>query len=200
MDFCPNHALYYEITCIVTFDFANTELFEFFMRISITCSHCGKSFHVDGQYAGKHGKCPNPECHQAFTVPGDAEDSAKRLPFPTAKDPTAKDPTAKELTAKKTQILAVASRSPLVFDGTESVRPDSAHHGGCLAVGNSEKDLSGPSRGYWERHQHREWERSRGSGLARFFCGGDPFRAKVLPEMSWGRQPRGGGFVRQISG
>ena len=67
------------------------------MRISITCSHCGKSFHVDGQYAGKHGKCPNPECHQAFTVPGDAEDSAKRLPFPTAKDPT-----AKELTAKKT--------------------------------------------------------------------------------------------------
>ena len=67
------------------------------MRISITCSHCGKSFHVDGQYAGKQGKCPNPECHQAFTVPGDAEDSAKRLPFPTAKDPT-----AKELTAKKT--------------------------------------------------------------------------------------------------
>ena len=39
------------------------------MKVPVTCSHCGLAFKVDGQYVGKRGKCPNPECRQSYIVP-----------------------------------------------------------------------------------------------------------------------------------
>ena len=48
-------------------------MLEFVMKISVTCAGCGKEFKVDSQYAGRRGKCPNPECRQSYTVPESAE-------------------------------------------------------------------------------------------------------------------------------
>ncbi|MEI8021821.1 MAG: DUF1587 domain-containing protein, partial [Schlesneria sp.] len=39
------------------------------MKVPVTCSGCGMAFKVDGQYAGRRGKCPNPECRQTYVVP-----------------------------------------------------------------------------------------------------------------------------------
>lgn len=39
------------------------------MKISVTCLGCGMDFKVDAHFAGKRGKCPNPECRQVYTVP-----------------------------------------------------------------------------------------------------------------------------------
>ena len=53
------------------------------MKVSVTCLGCGMDFRVDAQYAGKRGKCPNPECRQIYTVPeleDDPPDPPKRLP------------------------------------------------------------------------------------------------------------------------
>lgn len=38
-------------------------------HISITCRKCFKSFKVDARFAGKKGRCPNPECKAVFRVP-----------------------------------------------------------------------------------------------------------------------------------
>eukprot|EP00456_Euglypha_rotunda_P086189 TRINITY_DN8727_c0_g1_i5.p1 TRINITY_DN8727_c0_g1~~TRINITY_DN8727_c0_g1_i5.p1 ORF type:complete len:923 (+),score=259.90 TRINITY_DN8727_c0_g1_i5:396-3164(+) len=39
------------------------------MRIPVTCAACGQAFRVDAKFAGRRGKCPNPDCQQTYTVP-----------------------------------------------------------------------------------------------------------------------------------
>lgn len=39
------------------------------MKVPVTCPGCGMDFKVDAQYAGKRGKCPNPDCRHVYTVP-----------------------------------------------------------------------------------------------------------------------------------
>ena len=39
------------------------------MKVSVTCPGCGMDFKVDAHFAGKRGKCPNPDCRQVYTVP-----------------------------------------------------------------------------------------------------------------------------------
>ena len=40
-----------------------------FMPLRLRCRHCGHTFKVREDAAGKKGACPNPECGEAFTVP-----------------------------------------------------------------------------------------------------------------------------------
>ena len=42
------------------------------MNVSVTCAGCGQSFRVDAKFAGRRGKCPNPDCRQVYTVPKSA--------------------------------------------------------------------------------------------------------------------------------
>lgn len=42
------------------------------MQLPVTCAACGQSFRVDARYAGRRGKCPNPDCRQTYTVPSPA--------------------------------------------------------------------------------------------------------------------------------
>jgi hypothetical protein len=39
------------------------------MLLRVTCAACGRVFLVDGQYAGRKGRCPVPECRRAYIVP-----------------------------------------------------------------------------------------------------------------------------------
>jgi mono/diheme cytochrome c family protein len=44
------------------------------MRIRVSCNECGKAFQVDAKYAGRKGKCPNPDCRAVCHVPEPAVD------------------------------------------------------------------------------------------------------------------------------
>ena len=56
------------------------------MKITVTCAGCGKDFRVDSQYAGKRGKCPNPDCRRVCRVPESNMDSSEILPKPVPKN------------------------------------------------------------------------------------------------------------------
>ena len=50
------------------------------MLVPVTCAACGQVFRVDAKYAGRRGKCPNPDCQQVYTVPSADEDEAAEEP------------------------------------------------------------------------------------------------------------------------
>ena len=50
------------------------------MQLPVTCAACGQSFRVDARYAGRRGKCPNPDCRQTYTVPSADSDVDQELP------------------------------------------------------------------------------------------------------------------------
>lgn len=50
------------------------------MKVSVTCLGCGMDFKVDAHFAGKRGKCPNPECRHVYTVPQPNADPAQHNP------------------------------------------------------------------------------------------------------------------------
>jgi mono/diheme cytochrome c family protein len=39
------------------------------MNLSVVCVHCGHSFKVAAKFAGRRGRCPNPDCGQSYMVP-----------------------------------------------------------------------------------------------------------------------------------
>lgn len=60
------------------------------MHVSVTCSACGQAFRVDAKFAGRRGKCPNPDCRQVYTVPKSAaaEDDDWDLDEPAEESPS----------------------------------------------------------------------------------------------------------------
>jgi hypothetical protein len=46
------------------------------MHIPVTCAACGQAFRVEARFAGRRGKCPNPECQHVYTVPASAAGQA----------------------------------------------------------------------------------------------------------------------------
>lgn len=53
------------------------------MPIDITCETCFKQFKVADRFAGRKGRCPNPDCQEVFRVPqvqNDWEDESPRPP------------------------------------------------------------------------------------------------------------------------
>lgn len=49
------------------------------MQIPVTCSQCGQAFRVDAKFAGRRGRCPNPDCQSVYTVPQLADDVAEEI-------------------------------------------------------------------------------------------------------------------------
>src|SRR5689334_10162227 len=39
------------------------------MHVPVTCAACGQAFRVDAKFAGRRGKCPNPDCRAVYIVP-----------------------------------------------------------------------------------------------------------------------------------
>lgn len=49
------------------------------MQVPVTCAACGQAFRVDAKFAGRRGKCPNPDCQKVYTVPeADVEEPEER--------------------------------------------------------------------------------------------------------------------------
>ncbi|MEI8382249.1 MAG: DUF1592 domain-containing protein [Planctomycetota bacterium] len=61
------------------------------MQLPVTCAACGQSFRVDARYAGRRGKCPNPDCRQTYTVPAAELDDDQVLPEPEESPPPRKN-------------------------------------------------------------------------------------------------------------
>ncbi len=49
-----------------------------FMLLRLRCRHCGHTFKVRADAAGKKGACPNPECGETFTVPARSNSTASK--------------------------------------------------------------------------------------------------------------------------
>ena len=39
------------------------------MNLTVICPHCAHSFKVAEKFAGRKGRCPNPDCGRTYTVP-----------------------------------------------------------------------------------------------------------------------------------
>ncbi len=57
------------------------------MYVHVTCRHCAKSFKLAAKFAGKKGRCPNPECQAVFLVPQPADDSENEWSDPVEEQP-----------------------------------------------------------------------------------------------------------------
>lgn len=53
------------------------------MHVAVTCAACGQTFRVDAKFAGRRGKCPNPDCRQVYTVPSQDETDDDAMPEET---------------------------------------------------------------------------------------------------------------------
>ncbi len=60
-----------------------------FMVLRLRCRHCGHTFKVREDAAGKKGACPNPECGETFTVPARSASGAIETEQDVASPPMA---------------------------------------------------------------------------------------------------------------
>lgn len=59
------------------------------MAIRVTCRACGSTFKVDDKYAGKRGRCPQPECSGTYVVPQPAGATERSSPARSRREPAA---------------------------------------------------------------------------------------------------------------
>ena len=87
----------------------------------ITCPRCGKRFRVKAGAAGKSGRCPNPDCHEAITVPNRVMPDGFPLPASTLSLSAASSTRATNDTSNSDPPLTEPLREPPVADhGTQA--------------------------------------------------------------------------------
>uniref|UniRef100_A0A7C2NZH7 DUF1592 domain-containing protein n=1 Tax=Schlesneria paludicola TaxID=360056 RepID=A0A7C2NZH7_9PLAN len=85
------------------------------MLVSVRCDACGRTFKVDGKYAGRQGRCPCVDCRQVYVVPQPESEghpqelppaqvkTARRVAAPLARKSASPVKTARRVKPRKTR-------------------------------------------------------------------------------------------------